>query len=462
MAYTKIHAITTTVNKAVDYICNSDKTDDSILISSYGCSPRTASFDFDFALSKTSRADKNKAYHLIQSFAPGEVSYEEAHQIGNELAEKLLQSKYSYIVTTHIDRGHVHNHIIFCAADNIDHKKYHDCKQTYYNIRNLSDSLCNEHNLSVIPYSGGKGKSYKEWKESQNNNSWKYQVRADINNSIKKASTYEKFLEIMEAKGYNIENSGFHNSGKYIKFRAQGQKYFVRGREKTLGKDYTKERIRERIENKGQELASKMLRSKEIRSIIDTSSDEKYANNAALQKWAEKQNLKHAAQAYASLEQMGLRSMDEIDAQLASLSSQSAIAKDKTVSLEKKLRRHALILKYAEQYSENRPFHNKYKNAKNKESVFRKFESKLILFDGAKNELKRFGLDPSTVNPDEVRKDYQEMDKQRNIFLKEYKNTEKSMKELQHLRDVISQYMDNAPVETHYISKPYVKESEAL
>ena len=127
MAYTKIHAITATVNKAVDYICSSDKTDGSTLISSYGCSPQTASFDFEFALSKTSRADKNKAYHLIQSFAPGEVSYEEAHQIGIELAEKLLQNKYSYIVSTHINRGHVHNHIIFCAADNIEHKKYHDC-----------------------------------------------------------------------------------------------------------------------------------------------------------------------------------------------------------------------------------------------------------------------------------------------------------------------------------------------
>ncbi len=462
MAYTKIHAITATVNKAVDYICAPDKTDGSILISSCGCSPQTASFDFEFALSKTSRADKNKAYHLIQSFFPGEVSYEEAHQIGNELAEKLLQNKYSYIVSTHIDKGHIHNHIIFCAADNIDHKKYHDCKQTYYNIRKLSDSLCREHNLSVIPDSNRKGKSYKEWMENQNNHSWKYQVRADINDSIKKASTYEKFLEIMASKGYNIENSGFHNSGKYIKFRPQGQKYFVRGREKTLGKDYTKERIRERIENKGQELANKMLHSRGIHNIIDTSADEKYANNAALQKWADKQNLKLAAQAYASMEQLGLHSMEELETQLVTLSEQSSTAKTQTVSLEKKLRRHALILKYAEQYAENHPFHTRYTKAQNKESVFRKYESKLILYDGAKNELKRFGLEPSKVNPDEVRKDYQEMDNQRKIFLTEYKNTEKSLKELQHLKDVISQYMDSAPIETHQLSKTSVKSRETL
>ena len=133
-----------------------------------------------------------------------------------------------------------------------------------------------------------------------------------------------------------------------------------------------------------------------------------------------------------------------------------------TVSLEKKLRRHALILKYAEQYTENQSFHIRYINVKNKESVFRKYESKLILYDGAKNELKRLGLDPSKVNPDEVHKDYQAMEKQRNNLLAEYKNTEKSLKELRHLKDVIFQYMDSAPVEMHQISKTSVKNRETL
>ena len=107
MANTKIHAIKATVHKAVDYICDPEKTDESILISSFGCSPETAAYDFKFALSKTSQADTNKAFHLIQSFMPSEVSYKEAHQIGVELADKLLEGKYSYIVSTHIDKGHV-------------------------------------------------------------------------------------------------------------------------------------------------------------------------------------------------------------------------------------------------------------------------------------------------------------------------------------------------------------------
>lgn len=191
MAYTKIHAIKATVNKAIDYICDPDKTDDKLLTSSFACSPETAAIDFRFTLSHTSQHDENKAYHLIQSFLPGEVSFEEAHRIGQELADKVLEGKYSYVVSTHIDKGHVHNHIIFCAADNLEHNKYHDCKQSYYWIRKLSDELCAKHNLSIIKPGKERGKSYKEWQANQNSASWKAQLRKDINASIKASSTYD-------------------------------------------------------------------------------------------------------------------------------------------------------------------------------------------------------------------------------------------------------------------------------
>ena len=147
MAITKIHAIQATVHKAVNYICNSQKTDESILISSFGCSPETAAFDFKFALSKTNQADPNKAFHLIQAFAPGEVSYKEAHQIGVELADKLLEGKFSYIVSTHIDKGHVHNHIIFCAVDMVNQRKYVSNRQSYAYIRRTSDRVM----MSCVP-----------------------------------------------------------------------------------------------------------------------------------------------------------------------------------------------------------------------------------------------------------------------------------------------------------------------
>lgn len=113
MAYTRIHAIKSTVKKAVAYICNPDKIEEQLLIDTFGCGIETAAIDFGSALRQTKPTDKNLAFHLIQSFAKGEVSHEEAHRIGIELADKLLQGKYSYVIATHTDKGHPHNHIIF-------------------------------------------------------------------------------------------------------------------------------------------------------------------------------------------------------------------------------------------------------------------------------------------------------------------------------------------------------------
>jgi len=447
MAYTKIHAVTATVGKAVDYICNPGKTDGNILISSYGCSPQTAVYDFQFALSKTDKADPNKAYHLIQSFAPDEcknglLNPEKAHQIGNDLAEGLLGNAYSYIVATHIDKGHIHNHIIFCAADNINHKKYHDCKQSYYHIRKLSDRLCREHNLSVIPASDKKGKTYKEWQEYNKSSSWKARLKTDINETIKNALSYEEFILEMEAKEYEVQNTSFVNSGKYIKFRAKGQKHFIRGHSKSLGRDYTKERIKERIENKAKERAGKMLDNRSIHSLINTSASQKYEENPGLKKWADKQNLKLAAQAYAALNEKGFQSLKELEEQVTLLSGKAGYTKSSIISLERKMRSQALTLKYSEQYTENKPYHIKYYKSKNKDAIFRKYETQLMLYDGAKNGLEQIGLNPVKVNPEEARKDYMAMENERNKLSDNYKKQIKEIRELEHLKDTLAQYIN--------------------
>ncbi len=116
MAYTRIHAIKATVQKALKYICNPEKTDGQILIDSFACGIETAHYDFMDALSKSSGVGDKQAFHLIQSFAPGEIDFDTAQQVGIELADKLLENKYSYVIATHIDKEHCHNHIIFCAV----------------------------------------------------------------------------------------------------------------------------------------------------------------------------------------------------------------------------------------------------------------------------------------------------------------------------------------------------------
>ncbi len=145
MAITKIHPIKSTLKKALDYIENPVKTDEKILVSSFACSYETADIEFELLLSQAMQKGNNLAHHLIQSFAPGETTPEQAHEIGRQLADEVLQGKYPYVLTTHIDKGHVHNHIIFCAVDMVNQRKYVSNRQSYAYIRRTSDRLCKEH-----------------------------------------------------------------------------------------------------------------------------------------------------------------------------------------------------------------------------------------------------------------------------------------------------------------------------
>ena len=290
MAVTKIHGIKTTVDKAIAYICDPAKTDENIYISSFACAPETAALDFKYTLDHTmervSNQDsfsENKAFHLIQAFEPGEVSYEQAHHIGKELADKLLEGKYSYILTTHIDKSHIHNHIIFCAADNINYNHYHDCQKSYWQIRTLSDQICQEHGLSVIIPSGKRGKKYNKWNPSLNTQNIKSQLRKDINRFVKLASSYEEFLALMQAVGYEIKNASFDNpSGKYISFRPSGKERFIRGSIKSLGNNYTKEVIKERIETQKKDVRTTSKSSDFLKWIISTNNRPDLQSNPAL------------------------------------------------------------------------------------------------------------------------------------------------------------------------------------
>ena len=165
MAVTKIKAIRGTLNKALAYIMNPEKTDDKMLVSSYGCAAETAAQEFEWTRKIAEQQGMNPvkiiARHVIQSFDVGEVSPEIAHEIGKQFADEILGGKYEYVLTTHIDKDHVHNHLIFNAVDFVDHHAYKSYKKIYYDMREASDRLCKENGLSVIPPSQGKGMSYK-------------------------------------------------------------------------------------------------------------------------------------------------------------------------------------------------------------------------------------------------------------------------------------------------------------
>lgn len=452
MAITKIHAIKATVHKAVDYICNPEKTDESILISSFGCSPETAAYDFKFSLSKTSHADPNKAFHLIQSFMPGEVSYKEAHQIGVELADKLLEGKYSYIVSTHIDKGHVHNHIIFCAADNVNHEKYHDCKKSYYHIRKLNDELCSEHQLSVISPTNQRGKKYKEWLADSNGSSWKAKLKNDIDEAIQTANTYEDFLDLIRAKGYEIKGETFDESDlKYIAFRPLGRDRFARGSIKSLGAEYTRERIKERIEAKALEPPKKhvpfptrkkpLVKDYSSKKLIDTS-EKKFEQSPGLKHWADIQNLKIAASSYSRA-----GSIAELEKQIETKSTLAKTARSNLVETEHQLKDLGQILKYAEQYKTNHIYHIRYQKSKDQDAYLRRHETELLLHDGAENMLKCLGINLKTLDVEKLRNDYNALYSKKKSLQDTYKSAEKDINALSRKLDNLNQYLNRSAAE---------------
>ncbi len=214
MAVTKTHPIKSTLKAAIDYICNPAKTDGKLLVSSYGCTAETA--DIEFAWTRRHSIDKgtNLGRHLMQAFEPGEVSPEKAHEIGMQLAKEVLGGKYEFVLTTHIDKDHVHNHLIFNAVSFTDHRHYHSNKRSYHEIRRASDRLCKEHGLSVVVPGQNKGKSYIEHTAAQAGTSYKAKLRAAIDRLIPASADFEDLLRRLQQEGDEIKR------GKYVSCRA--------------------------------------------------------------------------------------------------------------------------------------------------------------------------------------------------------------------------------------------------
>ena len=382
MAVTKTHPIKSTLKAAIDYICNPIKTDGSLLISAYGCSAETA--DIEFAWTRRHAIDKgeNLGRHLIQAFAPGEVTPEEAHRIGLELAKEILGGKYEFVLTTHIDCGHIHNHVIWNAVSFTDHKHYHSNKRSYYEIRRASDQLCKEHGLSVIVPGQEKGKSYVEHQAIRNGTSYKAKLKVTLDRLLPACADLEDLLCRLQEEGYEIR------CGKYISCRASDQERFTRL--KTLGVDYTEEALAARIAGRTRPSKRPKVQDERIQRIAVIQDNQ----SPGLQHWAKLQKLKEGAKTLNYLAEHGIDSYETLDGRLAELNAavDNSLASIKAV--ETRIAELNLIAKYAATYQKCRPIYSRYRKSEDKEKFLRGHESEIILFEAAARELKRLGAVP--------------------------------------------------------------------
>lgn len=386
MAITKTHPIKSTLKAAIDYICNPAKTDGSLWVSSYGCSAQTA--DIEFAWTRRHAIDKgaNLGRHLIQAFEPGEVSAEEAHEIGMQLAKEVLGGKYEFVLSTHIDKGHIHNHLIFNTVSFADHKHYHSNKRSYHEIRRASDRLCKEHGLSVVVPGQDKGKSYIEHTATQTGTSYKAKLKAAVDRLIPASTDFEDLIRRLQQEGYEIKR------GKYVSCRASDQERFTRL--KTLGVDYTEEAITARIAGHSRPSRQPKQRDGRISLLIDIQNNIKAQQSAGFAHWAKLNNLKQAARTMNFLTEHGIDSMEELESRVASVTGRRDTALASIKDTERRMAELSLVMKYAGTYRQLRPLYDRYRQSRDKEKFLRGHESEIILFEAAARELKKLGAVP--------------------------------------------------------------------
>ena len=384
MAVTKIKAIRGTVNKAIAYIIDPKKTDDELLVSSFGCAAsESAAKEFEWtrnlATQQGAQIPKVIARHFIQSFDVGEVSPEVAHEIGKQFADEWLKGKYEYVIATHIDKGHCHNHIIFNAVNFVDYHSYRSNKRTYRELRLLSDEICKEHGLSVIPPSQNKGMDYKEYTEAKKGTSWKQKLKQTIDRLVITAKDYDEFLKLMQEAGYEIK------TGKYISFRAAGQERFTRA--KIIGENYTEERIKERIAGRNPRKRRMQIERKGISLIIDIQNSIKAQESKGYEHWAKINNLKEAAKTLNYLTENNLLQYADLEAKAEDIHSSYDRTSKELKGVEARLREIQPLIKNIGNYQRLKPVNEAYQKAKDKTAFRAKHEAELVIFEAAKSTL---------------------------------------------------------------------------
>lgn len=421
MAVTKTHPIKSTLKAAIDYICNPEKTDGKLLVSSYGCTAETADIEFSWTRRHSIDKGTHLGRHLIQAFEPGEATPEEAHEIGMELAKEILGGKYEFVLTTHIDKDHVHNHLIFNAVSFTDHKHYHSNKRSYHFIRRTSDRLCQEHGLSVIIPGQDKGKSYIEHQAAQNGTSYKAKLKTAIDRLIPTSTDFEDLLLRLQREGYEIKR------GKYVSCRASGQERFTRL--KTLGIDYTEEAITARIAGQSRPSKQSKQRDDRIQRLIDIQSKQ----GAGLQHWAKLQNLKQAAKTVNFLTEHGIARYEDLENRLATFIEKQDAAHASIKETEAKIIELSLIQKHAATYRQLRPVYDRYRQSRDKEKFLRGHESDIILFEAASRELKRMGAVP-LPSTERIKAEITTLTEQKETLLLEYRSARSEAREYETIK----------------------------
>ena len=437
MAITKIHPIKSTLNLAIDYIVNGDKTDEQLLVSTHKCHESTAHTQFLRTRNDAGTKGTVLARHLIQSFLPGETSPELAHQIGMELCKKILKDEYEFVLSTHVDKGHIHNHIIFNNVNMVTGRCYQSNKKSYHQIRYQSDKLCKENSLSVIDefYESYKkkykinGKSWYENEQAKHGTSWKSKLQFDIDRIIKQSKDWDEFLKKMADLGYEIKY------GKHIAFKPKDKARFTRT--KTIGEDYTEERLKERIAER--EFIKTPDVKKRIGNVIDMNTNAKVKESKGYEYWATKHNLHTMAESVIFLREQGIKSVKQLDEYIQKAADERQNLQDKIKVIDKEMQELSATMERVHAATKYRKYYKEYKADPSDKSFFEEYKPQITLYENALSELKKYYS--KFPNSKDILDRLDKLQEKKNTLMQEYSSSKSTMDELYKIRKNYGIYM---------------------
>ena len=437
MAITKIHPIKSTLNLAIDYIVNGDKTDEQILVSTHKCHQETAHTQFLRTRNDAGTKGNVLARHLIQSFLPGETTPEIAHQIGMELCKKILKNEYEFVLSTHIDKGHIHNHIIFNNVNMVTCRCYQSNKKSYHQIRYQSDKLCKENSLSVIDefYESYQkkykinGKSWYENEQAKHGTSWKSRLQFDIDRMIKQSKDWDEFLKKMADLGYEIKY------GKHIAFKPKNKARFTRT--KTIGEDYTEERLKERIAER--EFIKTPAVKKRIGNVIDMNTNAKVKESKGYEYWAIKHNLHTMAESVIYIREHGIKSVKQLDEYIQKAADETQNIQEKIKTIDKEMQKLSTTMEQVHTVKKYRGYYKEYRSNPSDKAFFEEYKAQITLYENALSELKKSYS--KLPNSKDILAELDKLQEKKNSLMQEYSSSKSTMDELYKIRKNHGIYM---------------------
>lgn len=466
MAITKIKTIKNTVNKAINYITDPSKTDGCLLVTGFNCEKNTAHLEFNMTniLAKQVKGDygkeqgkNNVAYHLIQSFAKyDKLTPEQAHEIGIKLADEFLQGKHEYIIATHIDKGHIHNHIIFNSTSFYDYKKYKtEPYKTVEKIRTISDKLCKERGLYVNIEKAGKGKSRYEWETEKAGISWKTQIKDNIDKALLKAKDYNDFVALLNKAKIEVKE------GKHIAFKLEGQERFVRG--KTIGNKYTREGILQTIKRRDTTIErSKDENEKRYGGNFKNTRKEHFGYDKGVVYKARKQQIaatKELALALLLIRREDIKYNADFGIKIEELKEQSRQIKTNIKTLNNKNSQYKDAAKYLVAYNKYLPFKTEYESLSKfrKSAYYKKNESELLACEFAIKNLNKLGLN-TNIHMDKVIELVKSQTRQVSELTDKFKQNEQRINEIMKASVIVNNVICKGQEQTEQKEKERTKE----